>query len=218
MGASNVKTSLAPLTLNKMEDPPGSEFQNLLKCTELLQTEDPFRSTVKVEPGVAKKRFKPKQVPAGSNGVKKLRTGSSSSTTPGSAPKPKPTTAWNPRVNPSLEKVLKAAAKPASPEKKKLTRPRTIVEEGPTIREVLVVDDQSVVPLSDVQGDLDFEDLVAEDLEICRYLPPVGNVQSGMKCAEISRRLKAFEQTLLEISQNGGKISTGAFYPTVASV
>ena len=184
------------------EQSESAEFQNLLMCTELLQREDPFHSTIKAEPNAGKKRVK--KITASNNGVKKIRTGYTPAQSPVS--KVKSGTVSNKRSHLSIEIVTKTA-KPLSSEKRKQSRPRISAEEL-TIKEIIIVDEQSVVPLNEVSGDMDFEDLVAEDLEICRYLPPAGNIRSASKCAEISRRLRAFEQTLQDIALNGTKAAT----------
>ena len=91
-----------------------------------------------------------------------------------------------------------------SDNKRRQSRSRRSAEE-PIIREVTVVDEQSVGPLSDVVGDLSFEDLELEDLDLVQHLPPPGNVGIIDHCDAAQRSLREFERKLQDVLYREGR-------------
>ncbi|OQV23222.1 hypothetical protein BV898_02954 [Hypsibius exemplaris] len=174
-----------------MESHHVSEFQNLLMCTESLGTEEQFHtnenasgaesSSSSKNPATLKINNK-QQHGAPIRRVNKQPLMSNSS----------PSTSGRDKT------TKKASSRIVSPDKRRQSRTRRSVEE-PIIREVTVVDEQSVVPLSDVVGDLEFEDLEPEDLDLVRHLPPPGNVNIIDRCSGALRGLRDFERKLQDV-------------------
>lgn len=84
------------------------------------------------------------------------------------------------------------------PRKKRQPRAKKLPDET-VHQELVVVDEQSVIPLKDVIGDMEFEDLEPEDLEVVRHLPPPGNIRVVESCIETLSKLRDFERKLQDL-------------------
>jgi hypothetical protein len=171
------------------------DFQNMLICTESLQSEEQFHtnenatsveSTSSKGPG-HKLNQKQQVQPSNLKRVNKLPVLSTTAVT-------------------ARDKTGKRSMRTVSPEKRRQSRPRRSVEE-PIIREVTLVDEQSVLPLSDVIGDLDFDDLDPEDLDLVRHLPPPGHINIVDRCAASLQRLRDFERKLQDVLHHDSRVS-----------
>lgn len=168
-----------------------AEFENLnLMCTESLGTEEQFHSNENASSLDMSK-------PGDCSSIK-----SSSSNSKQQLPQFR-------RVNkqplPSnfaavsiRDKGAKKSSRTTTADRQRQSRSRRSMEE-PIIREVTVVDEQSVVPLSDVAGDLSFDDLELEDLDLVQHLPPPGNVNIIDRCGSSHRSLREFERKLQDV-------------------
>ncbi|XP_055338245.1 uncharacterized protein LOC129588150 [Paramacrobiotus metropolitanus] len=127
----------------------------------------------------------------------------------------KPLNMSMPKVSPARAKPTKRASKPRNApsgprERKSMKNPDTPrkrqprakkVPDEPIFEETIQVDNQSVIPLKDVVGDLEFEDLEAEDLELLRYLPSPGNIEIVDSCAKSLAELCDFQRKLRQLHE-----------------